>query len=130
MLWAGANVSSGGCRLPASLRRINQVGVLEYPWCSGGIGSWGCGPSFGVGSVNVGLVSHLGTNLDFAFGAILKGLVAWGGGNSGGAPLGGVLWLGGWLVVAFSVPGASPRHLVFDFLVEACFPFLFVTHLY
>ena len=80
---------------------INQVEVLEYPWCSGGVGSWGCGPSFGVGSVNVGLVSHLGTNLDFAYGAILKGLVAWGGGNSGGALLGGVLWLGGWLVVAF-----------------------------
>ena len=56
---------------------------------------------FRVGSLNVGLVGQLGPNVDLACGAFLKSLMAWGGGNSGGAPLGGVLWLGGWLVVAF-----------------------------
>ena len=116
--------------LASFVRYINQVEALEYAWCPGGIGSWGCGPSFRVGSLNVGLVGLLGTDWDLACGAILKSLFAWGGGNSGGAPLGVALWLGGWLVVAFSVPVASPRHLVFDFLVEACFPFLFVTRLY
>ena len=104
MLTLAPAVAGYQLRFVASIR-LKFWSIL---WCSGGIGSWGCGPSFGVGSVNVGLVSHLGTNLDFAYGAILKGLVAWGGGNSGGAPLGGVLWLGGWLVVAFSVPVASP----------------------
>ena len=72
----------------------------------------------------------LGDQLGFGYGAILKGLVAWGGGEQWGCSLGRGS-VAGWLVGGcLFVPVASPRHLVFDFLVEACFPFLFVTHLY
>ena len=43
----------------------------------------------------------LGDQLGSCVWCYLKKSGCLGRGNSGGAPLGGVLWLGGWLVVAF-----------------------------
>ena len=84
-------------RFVASIR----LKFLEYPlvlWRDRIMGVWAV---FRGGLCKRWSCESLGDQLGFGYGAILKGLVAWGGGNSGGAPLGGVLWLGGWLVVAF-----------------------------
>ena len=72
----------------------------------------------------------LGDQLGFCVWCYLKRSGCLGRGEQWGCSLGRGS-VAGWLVGGcLFVPVASPRHLVFDFLVEACFPFLFVTHLY